>query len=137
MNYDNNIILKKIIKVPQSAWNTLRTVPFELLPAINGYYVIVSVALDYDNIDIDTSGPCDWQIVNLTAFSLSGGNDNIMLFGWNNDTAFANGIMQGINGNDVYIRNKRNEGIHLTSNADDIKADFGYCNINILYTINA
>lgn len=136
ISYNQPILLQKIIPIPNSRVKTLNTDPFLLLPAFAGYYSIIGVTLDYDNVDINAVGGYDWQIVNLNAYGLSGGNDSIMFFGWNNDTKRRTGIMQGIGGFDNYIRNFRDEPIYLYSNQDDSLADFNYANINIVYTQN-
>jgi hypothetical protein len=137
ISYNHPIILQKIIPIPNSRVKTLNTNPFLLLPAISGYYSIIGVSLDYDNNDVNPIGGYDWQIVNLAAYTLSAGNDSIMLFGWNNDTKRRAGVMQGISGNCNYIRSFRDEPIYLYSNQNDALADFNYANINIVYTQNS
>jgi len=120
-------------------YNTLKSLPVTLLPAItNVFYTIVGATLDYDNIDIDSTGSKNWQIVNLTAFGLAGGNANIAQFGWTADTKGQIGIIQstvGIFGGS-YLSTLRSDSIVLYSNADDNLADFNYCNLILHYIKN-
>lgn len=136
ITYNQPTIFQKIIPIPNDRVQTLNQNPFLLLPAFSGYYTILNVALDYDNVDVNVVGGFDWQIVNLNALALSGGNDNIFAFLWTLDNRRRSGIMQGINASSGYIRNYRNEPIYLYSNGDDNVADFIYANINIVYTQN-
>lgn len=134
--YNQFTIIQRIISIPNSSVKSLNSDPYLLLPAFSGYYTILNVALDYDNVNVNISGGYDWSIVNLNANILAGGNDNIMSFIWSSDNYQRPGIMQGINGNTSYVRNFRNESIYLSSQQDDGIASFNYANINIVYTQN-
>lgn len=134
ISYNQSTIFQKIITIPNIRTQTLASNPYELLPAFNGYYTILNVAVDYDNIDVTIIGGYDWLIANLNAYTLSGGNYVLMNFIWSSDNRGRSGIMQGINGATSYIGNFRNEPIYLTSQSDDLSADFFYANINIVYT---
>jgi hypothetical protein len=141
LNYTSaGLLQSKKFVIDNVIAQNLNTSPLELLPRNpNIIYTIIGAILDYDNIDIDSSGSANWQIVSLPAFTAGGGNANLGQFSWSGATKGQAAIINttvGITAG-TYPSSFRGDRIQLYSNIDDTLADFTYCYLTIYYAINA